>query len=102
MSGLTERQVAVMRRAAETDSDACTNWLTPKGMTVAQTGNVCRQLEAKGYMARRATYAHAWGITSSGRQWLRSLDAGRPWMVRGWKAGRPTPSPTHETGGRDD
>lgn len=84
MGRLTERQVAVLRRAATNPHDACTTWICPEGMTVAQTGNVCRQLEAKGYMARRATCDRSWGITSSGRQWLRSLDAGRPWMVRGW------------------
>lgn len=80
---LTERQVAVMRRAREFSSDACTNALTPAGMTVAQTGAVCRQLDRKGFMQRRATWSQAWSITSSGIQWLRSLDAGRPWMVRG-------------------
>lgn len=88
MSNLTERQVTVLRRAASIEGDACTNWLTPPGMTVAQTGAVCRQLEPKGFMARRRWGSHMWLITSSGRQWLRSLDAGRPWMVRGWKRPR--------------
>jgi hypothetical protein len=89
MSKLTVRQVAVLRRADATTSAACTTWLCPAGMTVAQTGNVCRQLEPKGYMVRERG---AWRITSSGHQWLRSLDAGRPWMVR-------KPALTGETGG---
>lgn len=88
MGELTQRQVAVLREARAANGRACTTYLTPPGMTVAQTGNVCRQLEAKGYMERQLSYRRAWGITSSGVQWLRSLDAGRPWMVRGWKRER--------------
>lgn len=79
---LTERQVAVMRKARQFSSHACTTALTPTGMTVAQTGAVCRQLDRKGYMKRQANYRQAWSITSSGIQGLRLLDAGRPWMVR--------------------
>lgn len=79
---LTERQVAVMRRAREATSEACTTALTPAGMNVAQTGTVCRQLERRGFMARQPHYRQAWKITTSGIQWLRSLDAGRPWMIR--------------------
>lgn len=85
---LTERQVRVLRRALSAPSGACTTHLTPSDMTVAQTGSCCRQLEAKGYMARQAHYSRAWSITSSGTQWLRSLDAGRPWMVRGFFSAR--------------
>lgn len=79
---LTERQVAVMRRARSSTSAACTTALTPSGMNVAQTGAACRQLERRGFMARQPNYRQAWQITTSGIQWLRSLDAGRPWMVR--------------------
>lgn len=79
---LTERQVAVMRRARGMASAAFTNALTPAGMNVAQTGTVCRQLERRGFMARHPHYRQAWKITTSGIQWLGSLDAGRPWMVR--------------------
>lgn len=95
MSRLTERQVSVLRRAQASGGHGCTNFLTPPGMTVAQTGAVCRQLEPKGYMARQPNYRQAWGITSSGIQWLRSLDAGRPWMVRGKsrQANAPTTPP---------
>jgi len=89
MEQLTQRQVAVLRRAREAGGGACTTYLTPTGMTVAQTGAVCRQLEPKGYMARERHYRQSWKITSSGVQWLRSLDAGRPWMVRGWKSAQP-------------
>lgn len=90
---LTERQVAVMRRSRTSEGAACTNWLTPPGMTTAQTSAVCRQLEARGLMTRESHYRHAWRITSSGNQWLRSLDAGRPWMVRGRMASRAALSP---------
>lgn len=86
MSLLSPNQIAVLRRAASHEGDACTNWLTPDGMTVAQTWAACSQLEHKGYLARRPSARTAWGATSSGRQWLRSLDAGRPWMVRGYRA----------------
>lgn len=79
---LTERQVAVMRRARASNPFACTTALTPAGMNVAQTGAVCRQLERRGFMARQPHYRQAWQITTSGIQWLRSLDAGRLWMVR--------------------
>lgn len=82
---LTPRQVAVLRRATSTDGPACTTWLTPSDMTVAQTYAVVRRLESKGLIVRHRPGSTSWKATSSGRQWLRSLDAGRPWMVRGWK-----------------
>ena len=83
MTRLTERQVAVLRRARERSGPASTTRLAPTHLTVAQTATVCRQLEPKGYMVREHHYDRAWSITDSGIQWLRSLDAGRPWMVKG-------------------
>jgi len=90
MGELTQRQVAVLRRARLAASGACTTYLTPAGMTVRQTGEVCRQLDRRGYMKRERQGGRMWRITSSGIQWLRSLDTGRPWMVRGYKRGAPS------------
>ncbi len=85
-------QVSVLRRAAEAASgQACTTWLRPDSMTVRQTYAACIRLESYGLMARNPRWASGWSISSSGQQWLRSLDAGRPWMVRGYQK---TPLPT--------
>ncbi len=84
-------QVAVLRRAEASSGMACTTWLRPDGMTVRQTYAACVRLESYGLMARSPRWVSGWSISSSGQQWLRSLDAGRPWMVRGY---RKTPTPT--------
>ncbi len=89
MTKLTQMQVAVLRAAVECartgSGEACTTYLCPPEMTVKQTWRACFQLEGKGLMERRAFSSSVWRATTSGTQWLRSLDAGRPWMVRGHK-----------------
>lgn len=90
MSKLNARAVAILRAAPIDDgrpAEACTTWYANRclpGVSTSQARATLRLLERKGFM-ETARGACLFRITSSGIQWLRSLDAGRPWMVRGYK-----------------
>lgn len=85
MSRLSTRQVAVLRRLAQmgpVGGRACTRWVARgAAITTAQAYAACRRLEFMGLA--REVQPHTWAASSSGQQWLRYLDAGRPWLVRG-------------------
>lgn len=85
------RQVAVLRNLPDIRTHSISTWAVA-GQIQATPPQVRRDLtflERNG-LARRADPKWGdsgvmWGRTTSGAGWLAQLDAGRPWMVRGYK-----------------
>lgn len=91
MSKPSMRQVMLLRSLRCLKTGSSSTWWIAKlnKITPAAARNDLAFLEAAGLVARadRSSGDHTimWGRTTSGSQWLASLDAGRPWMVRGYK-----------------
>lgn len=81
---ITERQLAVLRALIAAQGAASTTWIARAAkLSTVQAAASCRQMDSKGLVERYPSGSVFWRASTSGVQWLRYFEAGRPWLIRG-------------------